>query len=89
MTQNPTNQPASKMKTQKELELLEKLRLVMLALIKKADSKDPFEVIDNIDKGVEVLRDLVECIDDDRFRSEAQDKLDNMLKIRENLLNSI
>ncbi len=61
----------------------------MLSLMKKTDAKDPFEVIDILNSGVEILRELVDEIEEDGFRSEAQNKLDNMLKIRENLLNSI
>jgi hypothetical protein len=74
------------MRTEKEIK---ELATVGNILFRMMTSTDPFETLDLLDKATEMLRDLIPEIENDEFRSEAEDKLQKLLKCRQEIVNSL
>lgn len=66
------------MRTEKELEYLTKLLAVTTKLMAEAHSNDPFRILDILNKGTSLLQKLIEETEDETFRAEAIEKLENL-----------
>lgn len=71
------------MKTEKELENLAKLFQTMVKLLELSNSADPFQIIDAIDNGIDILEDLIEDTNEESFRNEAKQKLADLKRLRD------
>ena len=70
------------MKTEKESELLVKMFEAMVRLLELSNSADPFEILDAIDNGIHILEDIIENASSEGFKNEAREKLQNLNKLR-------
>ena len=58
-------------------------------MLKLMQATDPFNALDLLDQGTELLRDLIREIEDDEFKSEAEDKLQKLLIGRQEIVDSL
>jgi hypothetical protein len=74
------------MRTEKEAKKLANVGNILLSMM---TSTDPFETLDLLDKATEMLRDIIPEIENDEFRSEAEDKLQKLLTCRQEIVNRL
>lgn len=74
------------MRTEKESE---KLVTVGKVLGRMMLATDPFETLDLLDKATEMLRALIPEIENDKFRSEAEDQLRKLLFCRQSVVDRL
>lgn len=76
------------MRTEKELGYLTKLLAVTTKLAVAAHANDPFRILDILNEGTSLLQELIEETEDETFRSEAVEKLQNLEAARQLVLDN-
>ena len=86
----PPNQPTkhNQMRTEKELTYLTKLLVVTTKLARAAHSNDPVRILDILNEGTALLQELIEETEDETFRAEAVEKLQNLESARRLVLDN-
>jgi|688.fasta_scaffold2713272_2 hypothetical protein len=76
------------MRTKEELTYLIELMKITFKIIESTESHNPFDVIDNVDRALELFEELISVAVDPQFKSEAEEKRDSLVNFRQFVLDN-